>query len=140
MTVNSCSSHTLYNLEDILNKCPTGTPYPLTFASFQSIIQSLDTPPLPSPPVDEKLIEGIALSTPLTDDHDQKYGVPSLSDLGFRVRSTAYSKWPGGETEALMRLERHLQHKAWVASFGKPKMTPNSLLGSTQTGLSPYLR
>lgn len=47
--------------------------------------------------------------------------------------------WFGGETEALARLERHLERKAWVASFGKPKMTSQSLLAS-QTGLSPYLR
>ena len=47
--------------------------------------------------------------------------------------------WVGGETEALSRLERHLERKAWVASFGRPKMTPQSLLPS-QTGLSPYLR
>lgn len=47
--------------------------------------------------------------------------------------------WFGGETEALVRLERHLERKAWVASFGRPKMTPQSLLAS-QTGLSPYLR
>ena len=37
------------------------------------------------------------------------------------------------------RLERHLERKAWVASFGRPKMTSQSLLAS-QTGLSPYLR
>lgn len=47
--------------------------------------------------------------------------------------------WQGGETESLARLERHLERKAWVASFGRPKMTPQSLLPS-QTGLSPYLR
>jgi len=47
--------------------------------------------------------------------------------------------WVGGENEALNRLERHLERKAWVASFGRPKMTPQSLLAST-TGLSPYLR
>lgn len=47
--------------------------------------------------------------------------------------------WRGGESEALTRLERHLERKAWVASFGRPKMTPQSLLAS-QTGLSPYLR
>ena len=39
----------------------------------------------------------------------------------------------------LFRLERHLERKAWVASFGRPKMTPQSLLASP-TGLSPYLR
>ncbi|KAG8174295.1 hypothetical protein JTE90_024653 [Oedothorax gibbosus] len=49
------------------------------------------------------------------------------------------SVWIGGETEALSRLERHLERKAWVASFGRPKMTAQSLLFS-QTGLSPYLR
>lgn len=47
--------------------------------------------------------------------------------------------WIGGETEALTRLERHLERKAWVASFDKPKMTPQSLMAS-QAGLSPYLR
>ena len=138
--VNSCTSHTLYNLDDILNKCPTGTPYPLTFTSFQGIVQMLDTPPLPCPAIDAKLVEGV-IYTPVVDDHDQRYGVPVLSDLGFRTKNyNSSSKWPGGETEALLRLERHLQHKAWVAAFGKPKMTPNSLMGLTQTGLSPYLR
>ena len=32
-----------------------------------------------------------------------------------------------------------MERKAWVASFGRPKMTPQSLLASP-TGLSPYLR
>lgn len=39
----------------------------------------------------------------------------------------------------LARLERHLERKAWVASFERPKMSPQSLYAS-QTGLSPYLR
>lgn len=47
--------------------------------------------------------------------------------------------WIGGETEALLRLDRHLERKAWVASFDKPKMTPQSLMAS-RAGLSPYLR
>ncbi|XP_009868834.1 PREDICTED: cryptochrome-1, partial [Apaloderma vittatum] len=47
--------------------------------------------------------------------------------------------WPGGETEALTRLERHLERKAWVANFERPRMNANSLLASP-TGLSPYLR
>lgn len=56
--VNSCSSHTLYNLDDILNRCPAGTPYPLTFTSFQGIVAQLDTPPLPCPAIDEQLVDG----------------------------------------------------------------------------------
>lgn len=58
---------------------------------------------------------------------------------GFDVEGLKASVWIGGETQALARLERHLERKAWVATFGRPKMTPQSLLAS-QTGLSPYLR
>lgn len=58
---------------------------------------------------------------------------------GFDTENLLPPVWVGGESEALARLERHLERKAWVASFGRPKMTPQSLLPS-QTGLSPYLR
>lgn len=47
--------------------------------------------------------------------------------------------WKGGETEALGRLRCHLERKAFIATYGKPKMTPQSLLASP-TGLTPYLR
>lgn len=47
--------------------------------------------------------------------------------------------FPGGEAQALERLERHLQKPAWIASFEKPKTSPNSLEPST-TVLSPYLK
>lgn len=59
--------------------------------------------------------------------------------VGFDTDGLLPAVWKGGETEALARLERHLERKAWVASFGRPKMNPSSLLAS-QTGLSPYLR
>ena len=58
---------------------------------------------------------------------------------GFETDHLKAPVWLGGETEALSRLERHLERKAWVASFARPKMTPQSLLPS-HTGLSPYLR
>ena len=81
---------------------------------------------------------GSAVS-PFEDDHDEKFGVPSLEELGFDCDHLKPPVWVGGESEALSRLERHLERKAWVASFGRPKMTPQSLLASP-TGLSPYLR
>ncbi|KAB7496070.1 Cryptochrome-1 [Armadillidium nasatum] len=59
--------------------------------------------------------------------------------LGFDTDHLHAPVWKGGEIEALERLEYHLERKAWVASFGKPKMTPQSLYASP-TGLSPYLR
>lgn len=93
--------------------------------------------------------------TPLAEDHDDKYGVPTLEELGFdtdNVKPPVWigkekrhledwnkSRFLGGETEALNRLKRHLERKAWVASFARPKMNPQSLMASS-TGLSPYLR
>lgn len=65
--------------------------------------------------------------------------MPTLAELGFDTDNIQSPKWIGGETEALLRLDRHMERKAWVASFGKPKMTPQSLYASP-AGLSPYLR
>lgn len=97
----------------------------------------MDPPPEAEPTITEETI-GNAW-TPTHEDHDEKYGVPTLEELGFDTENLKPAIWFGGETEALARLERHLERKAWVASFGRPKMSPQSLLAS-QAGLSPYLR
>lgn len=112
--VNSCPSHTLWNVTEIWKKWQTkrGPDTPLTFAAFQRFIASPEVPdpPKPWPSVDAKLMK--AFKTPLSDEHDCKYGVPDLTDLGPFSSTAAGScyKWPGGETEAVVRLERHLQH------------------------------
>ncbi|XP_059621504.1 cryptochrome-1-like isoform X2 [Phlebotomus argentipes] len=131
-------SHTLYKLENfcsIIEK--NSSRAPLTYHQFQAIIATVDPPAPAEPSVTQDTI-GKAY-TPVSEDHDDKYGVPTLEELGFDVDILKPPVWVGGETEALARLERHLERKAWVASFGRPKMTPQSLLAS-QTGLSPYLR
>ncbi|XP_062564544.1 cryptochrome-1-like [Armigeres subalbatus] len=133
--VISAVSHTLYQLERIIDK--NGGRAPLTYHQFQAIIASMDAPPQPEPAITLDIIANT--STPQCEDHDDKYGVPTLEELGFETEGLKPPIWVGGETEALARLERHLERKAWVASFGRPKMTPQSLLAS-QTGLSPYLR
>ncbi|XP_058129891.1 cryptochrome-1-like [Anopheles ziemanni] len=133
--VISAASHTLYNLERIIEK--NGGRAPLTYHQFQAIIASMDAPPPPETTITLEVIGNA--TTPQYDDHDDKYGVPTLEELGFETEALRPPVWIGGETEALARLERHLERKAWVASFGRPKMTPQSLLAS-QTGLSPYLR
>ncbi|KAK0080899.1 hypothetical protein PV326_007934 [Microctonus aethiopoides] len=135
MSVVQMASHTLYQLDEILNQ-NEGNP-PLTYHQFQNIIAGMSPPNLPSPSVTINCI-GDAY-TPLKDDHDEVYGVPTLEELGFDTDGLKPPVWVGGESEALARLERHLARKAWVASFGRPKMTPQSLLPS-QTSLSPYLR
>ncbi|XP_043667140.1 cryptochrome-1-like isoform X1 [Vespula pensylvanica] len=128
-------SHTLYKLDEII-EINGGKP-PLTYHQFQNVVASMDPPEKPVSTVTSVCI-GDAY-TPLKDDHDDHFGVPTLEELGFDTEGLLPPIWVGGESEALARLERHLERKAWVASFGRPKMTPQSLLPS-QTGLSPYLR
>ncbi|KAK1156057.1 cryptochrome-2-like [Acipenser oxyrinchus oxyrinchus] len=47
--------------------------------------------------------------------------------------------YPGGEGEALCRLDQHMQRVAWVCNFKKPETEPNTLTPST-TVLSPYMK
>lgn len=128
-------SHTLYDPQLII-KNNGGTP-PLTYKKFLAIISSLGPPEHPVPTLDVHLLG--SCSTPISDDHEEKYGVPSLEELGLDIRKIHAAVWHGGEKEALVRLNRHLERKAWIASFEKPKVTPNSLFPSP-TGVSPYLR
>ncbi|OWR50781.1 cryptochrome 2 [Danaus plexippus plexippus] len=133
--VTSRVSHTLYKLDDIIEK--NGGKAPLTYHQFQALIASMPPPPSAEPTISLETLNRAV--TPISDNHDERFGVPTLEELGFDTEGLKPPIWIGGENEALLRLERHLERKAWVASFGRPKMTPESLL-SSQTGLSPYLR
>ncbi|GBP87169.1 Cryptochrome-1 [Eumeta japonica] len=135
ITVSSRVSHTLYQLDKIIEL--NGGKAPLTYHQFQALVASMPPPPPAEPAICRQTLHGAV--TPLGDDHDDRFGVPTLEELGFETEGLKPPMWIGGENEALIRLERHLERKAWVASFGRPKMTPQSLLAS-QTGLSPYLR
>lgn len=59
----------------------------------------MEPPPQPEPLINKEII-GKA-RTPLQDDHDDKYGVPTLEELGFDVEGLKPPIWIGGETEAL---------------------------------------
>uniref|UniRef100_A0A8C2ZP24 Cryptochrome circadian regulator 3a n=1 Tax=Cyclopterus lumpus TaxID=8103 RepID=A0A8C2ZP24_CYCLU len=129
------TSHTLYDLDKIIEL--NGGQPPLTYKRFQTLISHLDPPEMPVETLSDTLM-GCCV-TPISEDHGDKYGVPSLEELGFDTEGLPTAVWPGGETEALTRIERHLERKAWVANFERPRMNANSLLTSP-TGLSPYLR
>ncbi|KAL6458963.1 hypothetical protein MHYP_G00324350 [Metynnis hypsauchen] len=128
-------SHTLYNLDKIIEL--NGGQPPLTYKRFQTLISRMDPPEMPEETLSSAFM-GCCI-TPVSEDHGEKYGVPSLEELGFDTEGLPSAVWPGGETEALTRIERHLERKAWVANFERPRMNANSLLASP-TGLSPYLR
>lgn len=58
---------------------------PLTYHQFLAIIASMGPPPQPELPVTQSLLNGAV--TPLTEDHDERYGVPTLEELGFDTDS-----------------------------------------------------
>ncbi|KAK3548781.1 hypothetical protein QTP70_020669 [Hemibagrus guttatus] len=128
-------SHTLYDLEKIIEL--NGGQPPLTYKRFQTIISKMDPVEIPEETITAEILRKCIM--PVGDDHDKRFGVPSLEELGFETEGLPSAVWPGGESEALTRLERHLERKAWVANFERPRMNANSLLASP-TGLSPYLR
>ncbi|XP_003214689.1 cryptochrome-2 [Anolis carolinensis] len=129
------NSHTLYDLDRIIEL--NGHKPPLTYKRFQTIISRMDLPKKPVASITHQQME--MCKTEIQDNHDETYGVPSLEELGFPTESLAPAVWLGGETEALTRLDKHLERKAWVANYERPRMNANSLLASP-TGLSPYLR
>lgn len=76
----------------------------------------MEPPPPAEPAVTAATLNGA--HTPLSEDHDEKYGVPTLEELGFDTEGLHPPVWQGGETEALTRLGRHLERKAWVRRDG----------------------
>ncbi|XP_061647129.1 cryptochrome-1-like isoform X2 [Phyllopteryx taeniolatus] len=100
-------SHTLYDLDKIIEL--NGGQPPLTYKRFQTLISRLDPPEMPVETLSESLMAKCI--TPVLEDHGDKYGVPSLEELGFDIDGLPTAVWPGGETAALTRIERHLERK-----------------------------
>ncbi|KOB73084.1 Cryptochrome 2, partial [Operophtera brumata] len=102
-------SHTLYKLDKIIER--NGGKAPLTYHQFQALIASMPAPPPAEPAVCAESLNGAA--TPLDLNHDERFGVPTLEELGFDTEHLQAPVWIGGESEALARLERHLERKAF---------------------------
>uniref|UniRef100_A0A7N6FHA9 Photolyase/cryptochrome alpha/beta domain-containing protein n=1 Tax=Anabas testudineus TaxID=64144 RepID=A0A7N6FHA9_ANATE len=129
------NSHTLYNLDRIIEMNNNNPP--LTFKRFQTIVSRLELPRRPLLPVTQQQMDKCC--TKIADNHDQLYSIPSLEELGFRTEGLPPAVWRGGESEALERLNKHLDKKVWVANFEHSRVNTCSLYASP-TGLSPYLR
>ncbi|XP_017554325.1 cryptochrome-2 [Pygocentrus nattereri] len=128
------NSHTLYSPDRII-EMNSNSP-PLTFKRFQAIVNRLELPKKPLPTITQEQMA--SCRTQIADNHDEHYSVPSLEELGFKSQPDVTPVWKGGETEALERLNKHLDRKAWVASFERPRINAHSLFANP-TGLSPYL-
>lgn len=128
-------SHTLYDTEKVI-KTNGGKP-PLTYQRLQTVLSKMSGPPEPVPAPTKSSFKGC--DTPIGADHDSVYGVPTLEALGHSSNGLTPVIYPGGETEALKRMEDYLSKEKWICSFEKPKTSPNSLKPAT-TVLSPYLK
>lgn len=53
---------------------------PLTYHQFQTVVASMETPPQAEPTINQHFLHGAY--TPIGEDHDEKYGVPTLEELG----------------------------------------------------------
>lgn len=53
----------------------------------------------------------VDVGSPVESDHNEKYGVPTLEELGVKPSDLNTCLYPGGETEALKRLEKVLQNE-----------------------------
>ncbi|EDW02770.1 cryptochrome-2 [Drosophila grimshawi] len=128
--VDTHCSHTIYNPELVIVR-NLGKP-PITYQKFLGIVEKLKLPKVLNKP--KKLPDGMQ---PLADS--DIYDYPTLEQLVKRPEDLGINKFPGGESEALRRMEASLADEQWVAKFEKPKTAPNSLEPST-TVLSPYLK
>ncbi|XP_042901352.1 cryptochrome-1 isoform X2 [Parasteatoda tepidariorum] len=132
------STNTIYNPEKIIE---FNGKVPLTMQAYLNIVDKIG---LPAKPVqsEEKIIQLTSdkeRCSPLEDISDSKYDVPTLEELGVKVNDLYPCLYPGGETEALKRLERSLSNEQYVCKFSKPDTFPNSIKPST-TVLSPYVK
>ncbi|XP_032235657.2 cryptochrome-2 [Nematostella vectensis] len=125
-----CSSHTLYDIEWMIGK-NDGLP-PITFKQFQKLLQGSGLPSHCVKTVDENLFGDC--TTPLDNEHERLFGIPSLGDLGLSF-TPEESIWKGGENAALKRLET-VEKELLEGVSDKESYAPFP----SSTKLSPYLR
>lgn len=132
------TTNTLYNPEQVIAH---NGKIPLTYQGFIKVADSIGVPPKPvdSVKILKELTYKNAVCSPVESDHDKKYGIPTLEELQIKPSVLNPCLYPGGESEALKRLERVLQNESYICKFAKPDTSPNSLDPST-TVLSPYVK
>lgn len=54
---------------------------PLTYKRYQTLISRMEPLEMPVETITPEVME--KCTTPVSDDHDEKYGVPSLEELGM---------------------------------------------------------
>lgn len=123
-------SHTIYNplvvLQSNQNKVP------MQYQGFLSLVASTRVAPAVEITSKHKLKKE---HQPPKDSKEQAngmcYDLPALADLPVNEAELGPNKFPGGEKEALDRLDKMLTREQWICEFEKPKTAPNSIEPST---------
>ncbi|CAI7758747.1 unnamed protein product [Closterium sp. NIES-54] len=152
-------SHTIFDPAKIIKK--NGGKPPLTYQAFCKRIGQPSPPigfapdklpPLPSHlaqcvtvKAETDLVPGGAVEEAGKFDYIEVFeAVPTLSELGYSDAEAFpkedVTRFQGGETEALRRLDDCLSRTKWVKEFEKPKGDPSALAPPATTVLSPYLK
>jgi len=136
VTVETLTGHTLYDPEHIVAKNKGDVP--LTYQKLCSLVSAIGPPQKPLDAPTELKPDAQNSKSEL---EKTRYNPPSLKELGVNTGELEPCLFPGGETEALKRLDDKVSMKnaKWVRDFEKPSTSPNSLSPST-TVLSPHLK
>lgn len=49
------------------------------------------------------------MKTPCSENHEKNYAIPTMEEVGQDTAALEEEKFPGGEQEALRRLDEHMK-------------------------------
>lgn len=120
-------THTLHHPTTYLERRDA----PRNFGTFKTLFEEVGPP---RRPIDISWSADDFGRLPVTEEEFELPEIPPL-----REPELVFHRFPGGETEALDRLDREVvQRPSWVENFRKPQTRPNSVDPDT-TVLSPYV-
>lgn len=137
LTIKQFVSHTLYDIKELsAHNYPKAIP--TTYQGFMNLIKDFG-PPLKPIDVPDFSITELYDETQM-EKLFKNINVPTLEELDLDESvDCGPCLFPGGETEAINRLNASLSKPSWICQFAKPNTEPNSIKPST-TVLSPYLK
>ena len=135
-------THTLHPMDKYLAKSKGGS-LPSTYGVFTKLFQSMTVPAEVDdvkqlPPLPVKAVET------LSETFGSNLEVPTLEELGYenaedelKSRGRGGYEFVGGEDMALKLLADNMKKTEWIATFEKPKTSPNDAVKPSTTALSP---
>ncbi|KAG8463402.1 hypothetical protein KFE25_004913 [Diacronema lutheri] len=144
VTITETNGHTICDLDELL-KQSKGSPV-TTYSTFRTHFDHVVArSPIVLTPTPERI--PAPSDAALAEEARGRLSVPSVADIAPSLADAGPSLFPGGEGEALRRLDAHLARDggAWAGAFEKPKTSPTEIdpFGAgtrSTTVLSAYLK